>query len=83
MKYSCMLMGWWKDCTEQKLFLKVFRKLPLRKQREFLRAEGGEGMKVRTSLDKVYSELNLSLCWFQASLPFLILWGFRYQNEIR
>ena len=38
----------------------VFRKLPLRKQREFLRADGGEGMKVRTSLDKVYTELNLT-----------------------
>ena len=36
----------------------VFRKLPLRKQREFLRE--GEGMKVRTSLDKVYVELNLT-----------------------
>lgn len=78
-----MLMGWWKDCTEQELLLKVFRKLPLRKQREFLRAEGGEGMRVRTSLDKVYSELNLTLCWFQASLPFWILWGFRHQNDIR
>jgi len=52
-----------KRCEEEetgRIFaMKVFRKLPLRKQREFLRAEGGEGMRVRTSLDKVYSELNL------------------------
>lgn len=52
-----------KRCEEEdtgRMFaMKVFRKLPLRKQREFLRADGGEGMKVRTSLDKVYTELNL------------------------
>lgn len=39
--------------------MKVFRKLPLRRQREFIRA--GEGMKVRTSLEKVYNELELHL----------------------
>eukprot|EP00438_Fugacium_kawagutii_P018960 Skav204646 [mRNA] locus=scaffold3135:62746:63633:- [translate_table: standard] len=43
--------------TGRMFAMKVFRKLPLRGQREFLRTEGG--MKVRTSLDKVYDELNL------------------------
>eukprot|EP00438_Fugacium_kawagutii_P028794 Skav211409 [mRNA] locus=scaffold1528:461868:463586:+ [translate_table: standard] len=53
-----------KRCEEEdtgRMFaMKVFRKLPLRRQREFLRADEGEGMKVRTSLDKVYGELNLT-----------------------
>lgn len=43
--------------TGRMFAMKVFRKLPLRGQREFLRE--GEGMKVRTGLDKVYGELNL------------------------
>ena len=41
--------------------VQVFRKLPLRRQREFMRS--GEGMTVRTHLDKVYGELELSLGW--------------------
>ena len=39
----------------------VFRKLPLRRKREFTRSDDGEGMKVRTVLDKVYDEIALLL----------------------
>ncbi|CAK9081818.1 unnamed protein product [Durusdinium trenchii] len=50
-----------KRCEEEEtgrtFAMKVFRKLPLRRQREFMRS--GEGMTVRTHLDKVYGELEL------------------------
>lgn len=52
-----------KLCVEQltgtEFAIKVFRKLPLRRKREFTRSDDGEGMKVRTVLDKVYDEIAL------------------------
>ncbi|CAE6917181.1 unnamed protein product [Symbiodinium natans] len=45
--------------TGAEFAIKVFRKLPLRRKREFIRSDTGEGMKVRTTLDKVYDEISL------------------------
>eukprot|EP00933_Yihiella_yeosuensis_P006715 TRINITY_DN11147_c0_g1_i2.p1 TRINITY_DN11147_c0_g1~~TRINITY_DN11147_c0_g1_i2.p1 ORF type:complete len:333 (+),score=50.15 TRINITY_DN11147_c0_g1_i2:38-1036(+) len=48
------------ESSADKFALKVFRKLRLRKQRDFVSAGNGKpGMKVKTSLDKVYDEIRI------------------------
>jgi len=51
------------EATRERFALKIFRKLLLRKQREYKssgdRSGEGPGMNVRTSLDKVYGELKI------------------------
>lgn len=47
------------ESSAEKFAMKVFRKGLLRKQREFIKDEATGGMKVRTSLDKVYSEIAI------------------------
>ncbi|CAE7723747.1 unnamed protein product [Symbiodinium pilosum] len=47
------------ESTSTEFAIKVFRKLLLRKKREFRRSDDGEGMTVRTTLDKVYDEISL------------------------
>lgn len=47
------------ESSAERFALKVFRKGKLRRQRDFIGQEGG-GMKIRTSLDKVYGEIQLS-----------------------
>merc|ERR1712228_361604 len=39
--------------------MKVFQKGRLKRQREYVSAGEGQGMKVKTALDKVYSELSM------------------------
>ena len=48
--------------------LEVFRKLKLRRQREFVSDGEGGGMKVRTSLDKVRDEISLMKCILHPNL---------------
>ncbi|CAE8679014.1 unnamed protein product, partial [Polarella glacialis] len=47
------------ESSADEFAIKVFRKLRLRKQREYTGGGGGGGMKVRTALDKVYDEIQV------------------------
>jgi len=45
------------ESSAEQFAMKVFRKGRLRRQRDFVGGSDGSGMKIRTSMDKVYSEV--------------------------